>query len=125
MFHKRWAISELRDWTRGFDSRRLHFSPSVPSMATDGQTASKPLSPQGFCLGRWSPLQLPVEADPASEGQSCLHEYLIDDPSMHIGQTKLATLVPIRKLRMIHSQTVQNCGLQVMDMHGAFFNAHT
>jgi hypothetical protein len=41
--------SRFDDWQfRKVDSRRLHFSPSVPSIATGGQTASKPLSPQGF-----------------------------------------------------------------------------
>ncbi len=46
-FRKSLGCLSLRFSGSGFHSRRLHFSPSVPSSAKGGQTASNPLLPEG------------------------------------------------------------------------------
>ena len=45
---------------------------------------------------------------------------IVHDVSVNIGQAEVTTLITIREASMINSQQMQNRGIQVMNMHGAW-----
>ena len=48
---------------------------------------------------------------------------LLDDVTMHIGQSEIPTGVAIRELRMVKSHQVQNRGVQIMNMNPVFHSS--
>src|SRR5258707_13799701 len=47
-----------------------------------------------------------------------LNKYSFDNFTVHVGQSVIAALKLIRQLLMIDSKQVENCCLQIMNVHG-------
>ena len=57
-------------------------------------------------------------------GKSVLSENVTDYFAVHVGQSKVATLIAVSQLLMIDSKQMKNGGLQVMDMDRILHDVH-
>ena len=58
------------------------------------------------------------------KGKSGLTENVMNDFAVHVGQSKVASLITVGQLLMINSEQMKNGGLQVMHVDGVLHDVH-